>query len=72
MKKTLAAFILVATIAGSLAAKPVNAKSGVAAGASPTGYYPGPGPYDFGDCGWVKQRFWDGHGWRVRQVRVCF
>ena len=32
----------------------------------------GPGPYDdFGSCEWVNQRFWDGHGWRVRRVRVC-
>lgn len=72
MKKTLAASILVATIAGSFAATPVSAKPVLAAGVSPTGYYPGPGPYDFGDCEWVTQRFWDGHGWRVRRVRVCF
>ena len=73
MKKTFAAFIAVATIAGSLAATPASAQQrGKAPGASPTGYYPGPGPYDFGDCEWVTQRFWDGHSWRVRRVRVCF
>lgn len=73
MKKTLAAFIMIATVTGSLAATPANAaKRGVAPGVSPTGYYPGPGPYDFGSCEWVTQRFWDGHGWRVRQVRACF
>jgi hypothetical protein len=22
-------------------------------------------------CIWQKQRFWDGYGWRVRNVRVC-
>ena len=39
------------------------------------GYY-GPGypaysggPY--GPCYWQRQRFWDGYGWRVRNVRVC-
>jgi uncharacterized membrane protein YeaQ/YmgE (transglycosylase-associated protein family) len=37
------------------------------------GYY-GPGPYyagAYGPCGWQRQRFWDGYGWRVRSVRVC-
>jgi len=72
MKKTLAAFILIATIAGLLAAKPVSARRIVAAGTAATVDYPGPRPYDFGSCEWVTQRFWDGHGWRVRQVRVCF
>ena len=28
---------------------------------------PGYGP----DCIWQRQRFWDGYGWRVRNVRVC-
>src|SRR5436190_20404898 len=79
MKKTFAAFVAVAMIAGSLAATPASAQRGVAAGvAAPGRYYePAPygagrGPYDyFGSCEWVNQRFWDGHGWRVRRVRVC-
>ena len=75
MKKTSAAFVAVATIAGSFAVTPASAQRGVAA---PGRYYePAPygasrGPYDdFGSCEWVNQRFWDGHGWRVRRVRVC-
>jgi len=75
LKKTFAAFVAVATIAGSLAAMPASAQRGVAA---PDRYYEpalygaGRGPYDdFGSCEWVTQRFWDGHGWRVRRVRVC-
>ena len=79
MKRTFAAFVAVATIAGSLAATPVSAQRGVAAGVAAPGryYWPapygaGPGPYDdFGSCEWVNQRFWDGRGWRVRRVRVC-
>jgi hypothetical protein len=81
MKRTFAAFVAVATIAGSLAATPASAQRDAAAGvAAPGGYYyyepapygAGPGPYDyFGSCEWVTQRFWDGHGWRVRRVRVC-
>jgi hypothetical protein len=73
--KTIAAFVAVATIAGSLAATPAAAQRGVAAGAAPgypAPYGAGPGPYDdFGSCEWVTQRFWDGHGWRIRRVRVC-
>jgi hypothetical protein len=44
------------------------------------GYYYGPGPgyyvadpYEYGPpCAWQRQRFWDGYGWRVRNVRVCY
>ena len=75
MKKTFAAFVAVATIAGSFAVTPASAQRGVTA---PGRYYePAPygasrGPYDdFGSCEWVNQRFWDGRSWRVRQVRVC-
>jgi len=36
------------------------------------GYYGGPyyaaAPYD---CGWRRERFWDGFRWRVHRVRVC-
>ncbi len=39
------------------------------------GYYGAPayvaGPGYYGDCGWQRQRFWDGYGWRIRRVRVC-
>ena len=60
MKKTFAAIVAVATIAGSLAATPVSAQRGVTAGgAAPSPYYwPAPygasrGPYDdFGSCEW--------------------
>ncbi|QDW38249.1 hypothetical protein FFI89_014495 [Bradyrhizobium sp. KBS0727] len=79
MKKTFVAFVAVATIAGSLAATPASAQRGVAAGVAAPGRYYEPAPYgagrgpydDFGSCEWVTQRFWDGHGWRVRRVRVC-
>jgi hypothetical protein len=73
--KTFTAFVAVAAIAGSLAATPATAQRGVATGAVsgyPAPYGAGRGPYDdFGSCEWVTQRFWDGHGWRVRRVRVC-
>jgi hypothetical protein len=39
------------------------------------GYYGGPayvaGPGYGPPCVWQRQRFWDGYGWRVRNVRVC-
>jgi len=89
MKKTLAAFVAVATIASSLVATPASAQRGVAAGvaagliggaivggaiASQQGpYYGGPGPvYVEGPpCRWVRERFWDGYGWRFRRIQVC-
>ena len=77
--KTFAAFVVVVTMTGSLAVTPASAQRGVTAGvAAPDRYYEpalygaGRGPYDdFGSCEWVTQRFWDGHGWRIRRVRVC-
>src|SRR5437868_10983502 len=41
------------------------------------GYYGGPAyvadpGYDEAPCAWQRQRFWDGYGWRVRRVRVCY
>ena len=79
MKTKFAAFVAVATIAGSLAVTPASAQRGAATGvAAPDRYYePGPygsgrGPYDyFGSCEWVQQRFYDGQTWRVRRARVC-
>jgi hypothetical protein len=40
------------------------------------GYYGGGPAYvvdpGYGEsCFWQRQRFWDGYGWRVRNVRVC-
>jgi hypothetical protein len=40
------------------------------------GYYGGGPAYvvdpGYGEsCIWQRQRFWDGYGWRVRNVRVC-
>jgi len=32
------------------------------------GYY---GGYYGAGCGWQRQRYWDGYGWRFRNVRVC-
>jgi len=52
----------------------------IASTANPYGYY-GPGygyygpGYDAGGpyapCYWQRQRFWDGYGWAVRNVRGC-
>jgi hypothetical protein len=32
-------------------------------------YYDGPPP---GPCYWRRERFWDGYGYVVRRVRVCY
>jgi hypothetical protein len=92
MKKTLAAFLAVASIAGSLAVTPAHAQRGlgvgiaagllggaivggaIASSQAPYGYGPayyGAPPPPAG-CYWQQQRFWDGYGWNVRPVRVCY
>lgn len=40
----------------------------------PQSYYGGGPAYvadPAGPCYWQRQRFWDGYGWRIRNVRVC-
>lgn len=102
MKKTLSAFLAVATIAGSLATAMPAAKAdngriaagvglgllgGAIAGAAIAnsgpahgapvhgapgyGYAPGPVYVEEPACRLVRERFWDGYGWRVRRVQVC-
>ncbi|MES2197840.1 MAG: hypothetical protein V4517_25750 [Pseudomonadota bacterium] len=89
MKKTLAALVAVATIAGSLAATPASAQRGVGVGiaagllggaiiggaiASSRPAYAAPAPVyvdDYPACRLVRERFWDGYGWRMRRVEVC-
>jgi hypothetical protein len=89
MKKTFAALVAVATLAGSLAATPASAQRGVAAGvaagliggaivggaiASSRPAYGGPVYVEDGPpppCHLVRERFWDGYGWRFRNVEVC-
>jgi hypothetical protein len=68
MKKQSAAFVAVATIASSLAATAASAQR---AGVTAPGYYYGSDYVYPPACQWATQRFWDGHGWRVRRVRVC-
>jgi hypothetical protein len=38
--------------------------------------YAGPAYYDAppppAGCYWQQERFWDGYGWNVRPVRVCY
>jgi hypothetical protein len=69
---------IAAGVIGGLAA---GAIIGGAATAAPRyGYYGGPAPayYDGGyyaaapGCGWRRERVWDGYGWVVRRVRVCY
>ena len=35
------------------------------------GYPYGYAPYYDSGCFFVRQRFWDGYGWRLRAVQVC-
>jgi hypothetical protein len=88
MKKTISAFLAVATVAGAFAATPASAQRGVAAGvaagliggaivggaiASSRPAYAAPAPVyvEEAPCRMVRERFWDGYGWRFRRVEVC-
>jgi hypothetical protein len=90
MKKTFAALVAVATVAGSLTATPASAQRGVAAGvaagliggaiiggaiASSRPAYAAPAPVyvdeGYPACRMMRERFWDGYGWRVRRYEVC-
>jgi hypothetical protein len=84
MKKTFAAFVAVATIAGSLAATPASAQRGVGAAAGgliggallggAIAASPPPSMLPPLRCmwkrrpRWVRERYWDGYGWRVRRM----
>jgi hypothetical protein len=90
MKKTISAFLAVATIAGAMAATPASAQRGLGAGlaagliggaivggaiASSRPGYAAPAPVYVDEepapCRMVRERFWDGYGWRFRRVEVC-
>ena len=55
---------------------------GLAAGAIIGGAVAGPrygyydnGPYYYAGgpgCGWRRERVWDGYGWVIRRIRVCY
>lgn len=55
-----------ALIAGAAGAQPYYAPP-------PPAYYGPPGPvyYQEPACRIVKERYWDGYGWRVRRIEVC-
>jgi hypothetical protein len=54
--------LLGGAIAGAAAAPPPP----------PPGYYaPAPVYVEQPGCRWVRERFWDGYGWRFRRVQVC-
>ena len=96
MKKTVAALVAVATIAGSMVSVTPAARAGDGVGAGIAAgllggaivggaiaasrpypvygapvYVDAPPPPPAG-CYWQRQRYWDGYGWVVRPVRVCY
>jgi hypothetical protein len=96
MKKTFAALVAVATIAGSLVTVMPAAQAqhyhhgggggaglaaGLIGGAIIGGAIASSRPaYGYGErvyvdeappCRMVRERFWDGYGWRFRRVEVC-
>ena len=89
MKKTFAALVAVATVAGALSTTPAHAQRGVGVGlaagliggaiiggaiASSRPAYAAPAPVYVEEgppCRMVRERFWDGYGWRFRRYEVC-
>jgi hypothetical protein len=64
-----------ALIAGAARANPYygNGPGYYGYGPPPAPVYYGGGPAYYGPpCSWQRQRFWDGYGWRIRKVRVCY
>jgi hypothetical protein len=62
---------IAAGVLGGLAAGAIIGGATRSYGYYDGGYYAG-GPYAAAPCGWHRERFWDGFGWRVRRVRVCY
>jgi hypothetical protein len=84
MMKTISALIAVATVAGSLVSvTPAGVAGGLIGGAliggaiaasRPAPVYGAPAPVYVEEpppCRMVRERFWDGYGWRFRRVEVC-
>jgi hypothetical protein len=84
MKKTIAALLAVATIAGTLTATPASAQralgaaiaGGIIGGAIVGGAIASqqPAPVYVAPpppCRWVRERYWDGYDWRFRRVQYC-
>ena len=82
MKKSFAALLAVATIAGALSATPASAQralgaavaGGIIGGAIVGGAIAAsqpPAPVYVAPCRWVRERYWDGYEWRFRRVQYC-
>jgi len=46
---------------------------GAIAASRPAPVYGAPAPVyvEEAPCRWVRERFWDGYGWRFRRIEVC-
>jgi hypothetical protein len=84
MKKSFAALLAVATVAGALSATPASAQRALGAavaggiiggaivgGAIAASQPPGPVYVAPAPCRWVRERYWDGYEWRYRRVQYC-
>jgi hypothetical protein len=59
-----------AIIGGAIANSPYYYGPGYY-GAGYPGYYGPPYTGAYGPCYWQTQRFWNGYGWQVRNIRIC-
>ena len=63
---------IAAGVAGGLIGGALLGGALAGAGGPPPAYYaPAPVYVEEPPCRVVRERFWDGYGWRVRRVQVC-
>lgn len=58
-------------ILGGVAAGALIAGAPYYAPPPPPVYAPAPAYYGPPPCRWVRERYWDGYGWRFRRIQVC-
>jgi hypothetical protein len=75
-QRGVAAGVAAGVIGGAIVGGAIASQNGYYGGpgyyAPAAGYYGGPAYVVDPGCSWQRQRFWDGFGWRVRDVRVCY
>jgi hypothetical protein len=74
MRKTLLNLAAAATLVVSVASPAyADPRTYLGSGGYPywSGYVNAPVDEPMPPCYWRTQRFWDGHAWRERRVRIC-
>jgi hypothetical protein len=62
---------IAAGVAGGLIGGALLGGAIAASRPAPEYYAPAPVYVEEPPCRWVRERFWDGYGWRYRRIEVC-